>query len=148
MMDSVQFWLGEQEKTLVAIVVALVLLFAILYISARGRRAKLLRRRAGLTEDTFVEDMLPFGYDPQIARTTYRYLQERQNVAFPIVPNDALDEDLGLDSEDLNQTIRELLVATGREHLPGLLYSPLLTVEDLVRYLQASPRRSSETAAA
>jgi len=71
----------------------------------------------------------------------YRYLQEQQNVAFPIEPLDDLDHDLGLDSEDLEQTIRELLRQTGRENMPGLLSSPLVTVEDLVRYLQASPRQ-------
>jgi hypothetical protein len=145
--DSLHLWLGQQATTLLSVCCALVLLFVILYVSARGRRASLLRRRSGLTEDTFVEDMVPFGYDPEIARATYRYLQERQNVAFPIVPNDALDEDLGLDSEDLDQTIRALLDATGRDHLPGLLHSPLLTVEDLVRYIQASPRKSVTAAA-
>jgi hypothetical protein len=29
----------------------------------------------------------------------------------------------------------------GREYLPGLLESPLVTVVDVVRYIQASPRR-------
>jgi len=33
------------------------------------------------------------------------------------------------------------LAETGREYLPGLLDSPLVTVVDLVRYIQASPRR-------
>ena len=146
--DSVQTWLSEQATPLLVIGTALVLGFAILYFSARGRRSKMLSRRSGLTENTFVEDLVPFGFDPDVARTTYRYLQDRQNISFPILALDALDEDLGLDSEDVTQTIRELLELTGREHLPGLLHSPLISVEDLVRYIQASPRKSQSTAVA
>jgi hypothetical protein len=146
--ETVQTWLAEQATPLLVIGTALILGFAILYFSARGRRAKMVSRRSGLTEDTFVEDLIPFGFDPQVARATYRYLQERQNISFPILAMDALDEDLGLDSEDVTQTIRELLDLTGREHLPGLLHSPLVSVEDLVRYVQASPRKSQSTAVA
>jgi hypothetical protein len=62
-------------------------------------------------------------------------------VAFPIDPRDDLDRDLGLDGEDVKLTVRDLLAETGREYLPGQLNSPLVTVVDLVRYIQASPRR-------
>jgi hypothetical protein len=131
----------EQAGPLLWLGFALLIGFALLYLSARRRRWSLARRRSWRTEQTFVRDLAAYGFDPEIARTTYRYLQERQNVAFPIEPLDDLDHDLGLDSEALEQTIRELLEATGREHLPGLLASPLVTVEDLMRYVQASPRR-------
>jgi acyl carrier protein len=140
---TVQQWLGEQAWPLFFIGVALLLGFALLYLSARRRRSSMAESRSSRTEDTFVRDLTSYGFDRAIARTTYRYLQERQNVAFPIEPMDDLDQDIGLDSEDLAQTIRELLAETGRVHLPGLLNSPLVTVEDLVRYIQASPRRKS-----
>jgi hypothetical protein len=146
--ETLQIWLSEQAVPLLVVSAALLLGFAILYISARGRRSKMISRRSGLSEDTFVEDLAPFGFDPSVARETYRYLQERQNITFPILPLDALDEDLGLDSEDVEQTIHELLDLTGREHLPGLLHSPLVNVEDLVRYIQASPRRLQSSAVA
>jgi hypothetical protein len=145
---TIQSWLSEQAAPILIIGFALVLGFAILYFSARGRRSKMVSRRYGLTEDTFVGDLTPFGFDPQVSRAAYRYLQEHQNISFPILPMDALDEDLGLDSEDVNQTIHELLDLTGRDHLPGLLHSPLVTVEDLVRYIQASPRKSQTSAVA
>jgi hypothetical protein len=61
-------------------------------------------------------------------------------VDFPILPSDALDEDPGLDSEDVKEAVRDLLIRTGREFRPGILTAPMVTVEDLVRYLQASPR--------
>jgi acyl carrier protein len=143
---TVQQWLSDQAVPVFMIGFALLMGFAILFVSAKTRRSSLVRDRSGRTEDTFVEELSGYGFDPEIARTTYRYLQEYQNVGFPIEPMDDLDRDLGLDSEDLKQTIRDLLDETGREHLPGLLYSPLVTVGDLVRYLQASPRRSFRVA--
>lgn len=115
--------------------------FAMVYLSAKSRRSSLVRDRSGRTEETFAESLAVYGFDPEIARTTYRYLQERQKVTFPIEPMDDLDRDLGLDGEDLNRTVRDLLAETGREYLPGMLDSPLVTVVDVVRYIQASPRR-------
>ena len=117
-----------------------------LYISAQNRRSSLVRDRSGRTEETFAEYLAEYGYDPELARATYRYLQGHQNVAFPIDPFDDLDCDLGLDSEDLRETIRALLAETGRSYLPGLLDSPLVTVADLVRTIQASPRREEMVA--
>jgi acyl carrier protein len=104
------------------------------------------QKRAGMNEYTFVNYLATFGFDADIARTTYQYLQERQNVSFPIDAHDQLDEDLGLDSTDINQSVRELLEATGREYRPGMLHSPLITVEDLVRYLQSCPRKGDVAA--
>lgn len=115
--------------------------FALVYFSAQSRRAALARDRSGRTEDTFAEYFAAYGFDPQIARAAYRYLQQVRQIAFPIEPLDDLDRTLGLNEEELNQTIRDLLVETGREYLPGLLDSPLVTVLDLVRTIQASPRR-------
>jgi hypothetical protein len=111
------------------------------YLSAQSRRSSLTRDRSGLTADTFAESLAAYGFDPEIARTAYVYLQQVQQVAFPIDPRDDLDRDLGLDGEDVKLTVRDLLAETGREYLPGLLNSPLVTVVDLVRYIQASPRR-------
>jgi len=138
---SIEHWLGEQVVPLVFIGFALLMGLAFLYLSAQSRRASLVRDRSGRTEETFAEYLAAYGFDPGIARTTYRYLQRVQNVSFPIVPKDDLDRDLGLDDEEVKQSLRDLLDETGREYLPGLLDSPLVTVVDLVRYIQASPRR-------
>jgi hypothetical protein len=134
-------WLGGQAVPLLFIGFAVLMGFALLYFSAQSRRAGLVRDRSGRTEETFAEYLAAYGFDPEIARATYRYLQQVQQVAFPIVPKDDLDRDLGLNDDDVKQTVRDLLDETGREHLPGLLDSPLVTVVDLVRYIQASPRR-------
>jgi hypothetical protein len=135
-------WLGEQIVPLFFIGFAILMGIAMVYLSAKSRRTSLARDRSGRTEETFAEYLATYGFDPEIARTTYRYLQERQQIAFPIEPSDDLDRDLGLDGEEVNRTVRDLLAETGREYLPGLLDSPLVTVVDLVRCIQASPRRT------
>jgi hypothetical protein len=138
---TTQQWLGEQIVPVFFIGFAILMGIAMVYLSAQSRRSSLTRDRSGLTADTFAESLAAYGFDPEIARTAYVYLQQVQQVAFPIDPRDDLDRDLGLDGEDVKRTVRDLLAETGREYLPGLLNSPLVTVVDLVRYIQASPRR-------
>lgn len=138
---QIQQWLGEQIVPVFLIGFAILMGFAMVYISAVSRRNALARSRAGRTEDTFSDYLARYGFDQEIARSTYRYLQERHRVSFPIEPMDDLDRDLGLDGDDVKTTLRELLDQNGREYLPGLADSPLVRVVDLVRYIQASPRR-------
>jgi hypothetical protein len=47
----------------------------------------------------------------------------------------------------VEQTIRDLTIALRREFSPGLTPTPAVTVEDLIRLLQASPRISRISAA-
>ena len=96
--------------------------------------------RSGTNEETFVNALMMYGFDPEVSSTVYRYLQDHQNVHFPIETSDLLDEDLGLDQADVEQTIRAVFQMARRQLQPGLLHTPLLTVEDLVRLVQASPR--------
>jgi hypothetical protein len=145
--DTLSIWLKEQAWPLGILFALVVAAFAILKISAVRRHRVLSRQREGITEQTFVEHLAQFNFDPVITGATYRYLQEVQRIRFPILPSDNLDEDLGLDSEDLDQTLRELLRSLHREGKAGLRHEPILTVEDLVRYLQASPRVKSTVAA-
>ena len=141
MLTALQQWLGDQIVPLFFVGFAILMGFALLYFSAKSRRSSLARDRSGRTQQTFVEGLAPNGFDPEIAAATYRYLQQRQRVAFPILPTDDLDRDLGLDENEVKTTVRALLSEMGREYLPGQLDSPLVTVVDLVRCLQASPRR-------
>jgi hypothetical protein len=142
--SALERWLGQQIVPVLYIGFAMLMGLAIVYISAQSRQAALARKRSGLTEDTFAEFLAAYGFDPQIAQLTYRYLRNVQKVPFPVDPRDDLDRDLGLDGEDVEQSVRDLLDATGREYLPGLLESPLITVVDLVRHIQASPRREPD----
>lgn len=133
-------WIQEQAIPLLVILGCLIGGFLLLYISARRRRQEMAKNRVGVTEQSFVRHMVTYDFDPMIARETYRYLQQVQLVDFPILPGDSLDEDLGLDQDDVKESVRDLLRVTGREFRPGILTSPIVTVEDIVRYLQASPR--------
>jgi hypothetical protein len=144
--STTSIWLNEQAWPLLVMFLFIAFLIGTLYISARNRRIKMNEERAGINEDTFVSSLLGFGFDPVIARATYQYLQEKQRVAFPIEASDLLDEDLGLDSDDVEESVVDLLGLTGRLHQPGLRHAPLVTVEDLVRYIQASPRVSERAA--
>lgn len=138
---AIQQWLGEQIVPVFLIGFAILMGLGMIYLSALNRRSALARRRAGRTEENFAEYLARYGFDETIARSTYRYLQEKQRVSFPIEPMDDLDRDLGLDGEDVKTTLRDLLEQNGREYLPGIVDSPLVRVVDLVRYIQASPRR-------
>ena len=128
MSSSFTHWLGEQVVPLFFIGFAVLMGIAMVFLSARSRRSSLNRDRSGRTKETFAGDLAAYGFDPSIARTAYQYLQDQQGVAFPIEPGDDLDHSLGLDGEELNRTVRDLLAETGREYLPGLLDSPLVTV--------------------
>ena len=140
--STLSIWLTEQAWPLAALTVFLALVLFVLYWSARARRVKMNEDRSGVNAETFVDAMEVDGFDIDISRNTYRYLQEKQNVSFPIHSDDLLDEDLGLDSADVEESMQDLLAATGRLYQPGLQHMPIITVEDLVRFIQASPRLS------
>ncbi len=139
-------WLSEQAVPLAVIACLVALIMIVLWVSARNRRMKMNEARSGTNEETFVESLVVYGFDPQISSTVYRYLQEHQNVHFPIEATDLLDEDLGLDMVDLDETVRDVFQLTRRIYQPGLRHTPLVTVEDLVRFVQASPRMIEQAA--
>jgi hypothetical protein len=140
--STISIWLSQQAGPLALIVALLAFVMIILYVSARSRRTRMNEARSHLNEDTFVDSLSAYGFDPTIASTTYRYLQDKQNVSFPIEASDLLDEDLGLDLADVDESTIDILALTGRLHQPGLAHGQILTVEDLVRFVQASPRLS------
>ena len=114
---------------------------ALLYFSARSRRARLVRERSGHTALSFAEHLAEHGFDPEIALATYRYLQQVRGVDFPILARDDLDRDLCLSEREVTETLRDLLDQMGRAYLPGLIDGPLVRVVDLVHWIQASPLR-------
>ena len=144
--STLSIWLSEQALPLAIIAVFLGFVLVVLAVSARRRRVRMNQTRAGLSLDTFVASLMLYGFDPDIASTVYRYLQDYQNVSFPIEANDLLDEDLGLDLVEVNETIRDVFEITRRQYQPGLRHSPITTVEDLVRFVQASPRDAERAA--
>jgi hypothetical protein len=139
-------WVAAQADVIGVIGVLFLGALLILFLSARGHAWMMAHKRAHSTIDTFVRELSEKGYNARICRAVYEYLQTDQKVNFPINPDDALDERLGIAGDDLEQTIRDVLILTEREFCPGLLYRPLVTVEDLVRYVEASPLRLKKSA--
>jgi len=144
--STLYIWLSEQAVPLAIIVALLGFVMIVLYMSARARKVQMNEARSGVNEDTFVNSLLIYGFDPMIARTTFRYLQEKQRVSFPIEATDQLDEDLGLGLEDVEESVHDILKMTDRVYQAGLKHTPIVTVEDLVRLIQASPRTSAMAA--
>jgi hypothetical protein len=140
-------FLTEQITPFAVIIAVLSFVMIVLYLSARNRRLHLTKARSGTTVETFVYTMVERGYDPEISGIVYQYLQQRQNVHFPIEPTDRLDEDLGLDLVEVDETTRDVLKLTQRLYRPGLRHSPIISVIDLVRFIQASPRIALDRAA-
>jgi len=138
---DIEQWLLAQIVPVFFVGFALLAGLALVYFSAQSRKAARRRDRAGQDENTFAERLAVYGFDADLARSTYRYLEQRTGVGFPILPNDDLDGDLGLDREDAMDALRELNAQVGRDYLPGLVQAPLITVADLLRAVQASPRK-------
>lgn len=118
---------------------ALLLAFAVLYFSGVSRHRRMAAERRGEDVDSFVLYLASYGFDPDIARTTYEYLVAEEDVAFPIRHTDRLDHDLRISEEEVRKSVRYLLKEFGREASPGMQHMPLVTVEDLLRFVQACP---------
>ena len=137
---SIPAWLGHRAWPLWLLLAVFVICVLLLRLSAWSRERRLRRKRAGVTQETFTVQLQQYGFDPVITGSTFRYLREVQLVPFPVLPGDDLEKDLSLTPEDIDQTVRDLSLALRREYSPGLQPAPLVTVEDLIRALQASPR--------
>jgi len=115
----VQQWLSDQIVPVFFIGFALLMGIALVYLSAQSRRASLVRNRSGITAETFADSLAAYGFDPEIARRTYLYLQKAQRVAFPIDPRDDLDRDLGMDGEDVERPCANCWTRWGGNICPG-----------------------------
>jgi hypothetical protein len=144
---TIPAWLGHHAWPLWLLLALVVACVALLRLSAWFREHTLRRNRAGVTQETFTAQLEQYGFDPVITGSTFRYLREVQAIPFPVLPGDDLEKDLDLTAEEINQTVRDLTLALRREYSPGLQSTPLVTVEDLIRLLQASPRVSKTGAA-
>lgn len=137
---SIPAWLGHHAWPLWLLLTVIVGCILLLRLSAWVHERSIRRKRRGITQETFTAQLEQYGFDPVITSATFRYLREVQLVPFPVLPGDDLDKDLGLSPEEIDQSVRDLSIGLRREYSPGLQPVPLVTVEDLIRLLQASPR--------
>jgi len=139
--DTLHVWLADQALPFGLLLAFLVGGLLVVFVSGVMRKSRLAYSRAGRDEASFVHEMLSLGYDLHICRTAYAYLQHEHHISFPILPEDRLDMDLGLGDTDVTDMVNHLLETNGRERTFGQIYTPLLTVQDIVRQVQALPMR-------
>jgi hypothetical protein len=113
--------------------------FLFFFMLSRWREWDFARKRNGYTIDDFVRDMRVRGISEEVSRAGYEVIQQEQRVRFPVMPDDHLDEQLGITDIDLMDTLVSVLTRTGKERKAGLMYMPLVTVEDLLKLVQVSP---------
>lgn len=136
---------GAQMGPLLGIGGFLLFALALLFISGVSRQRRMTSSRAGEDVDTFVLHLASYGFDPELARETYLYLTTEENVSFPIRHTDRLDNDLRISDEETHRMIAHLLRLFDREAQPGMRHMPLITVEDVLRFVQACPMVSART---
>jgi hypothetical protein len=132
-------WSSEQLGPLGIFLVIAGMAFVFFFILARWREWHFAHRRKGYDKDDFIRDMRIRGVSEEVSRAGYEVIRHEQNVRFPVKPDDALDEQLGITDVDLMDTLMSILARTGKEKKPGLMYMPLVTVEDLLKLVQVSP---------
>lgn len=135
-------WLQGQIGPLGILLAIAVVAVVALYLLAKSREWRLASKRSGFNEDSFAEQLAAEGMNPRTARIVYEYLRDVQKVPFPMMPEDSLDETLGLSGSDLEETIMSVLRLAGREGLPGLTVLPPETLRELVEYVEKSPKAS------
>ena len=137
-------WFGLEIAGLLSFAVIAGFVAFILHATSFRRR---LRKAKGVSEQNFAEYLHGYGFDPQVAATTYSYLEEVQDVRFPILPGDTLDWDLGLDDQRIEQAVVALSARLGRHGRAALASSFPVTVQDLIRMIQDAPPAEHRVAA-
>ena len=123
----------------------LILGLVVLYISGVTRRRRLTTSRQGEDVESFVAYLSSFGFDGDIARSTYNYLVHEESVSFPVHHSDRLNRDLRIPEAEMNLMIENLLRLNGRECPPGMRPMNFLTVEDVLRHIQSCPAVSERS---
>jgi hypothetical protein len=139
-MQTLSDWSMEQLGPLGIFLVIAGIAFVFFFLLARWREWDFARSRSGYGTDDFIRDMRIRGISEDVSRAGYEVIQNEQKVRFPIMPEDALDEQLGITDIDLMDTLVSILTRTGREKKAGLMHLPLVTVEDLLKLVQVSPK--------
>lgn len=132
-------WITQQVGPLGIFLLIAGVAFLFFLLLAKWREWDFARTRSGYDVDAFVQDMRIRGVSEEVSRAGYEVIQEEQKVRFPVMPEDALDEQLGITDIDLMDTLISILKRTNRERKTGLMYMPLVTVEDLLKLVQMSP---------
>jgi len=137
--DQPTHWMLNDGSAACGVLLFMIVCSVIVFVTAQGRKKHISQSRAGYDVDCFVDEMAAAGYDAEMARVVYCYIQDMYRIDFPILPGDDLYM-LGATDDAVRRTMPALLQATGREARMGHIMKQLTTVEDLVRYIETLPR--------
>jgi len=115
----------------------------VLFLSGVTRQRRLLSARRGEDVESFVLYLASFGFDAGISRSTYEYLVSEEAVVFPVHHTDRLDRDLHISDDEVSRMVDNLLRINDRVAVPGIRPVFFVTVEDVLRHIQASPMAST-----
>jgi hypothetical protein len=111
----------------------------IVFFCARGNKKMLTETRAGHDMECFVREMTAAGHDESVSRAVYCYIEEMHGIDFPILPGDDLCTTLGITDDDVYRAVPALLTDAGRAPQLGRLKQPIITVADLVDFVERAP---------
>jgi hypothetical protein len=136
--DQPTHWMMNDGASAMAFLLFMLLCALAVFLTARGRRKQISQSRAGYDVECFVREMSAAGYEAEMARFVYHYIQDVYRIDYPILPGDDLYT-LGATDDAVHRTMPALIQATGRETRMGHVTKPLSTVEDLVAYIESLP---------
>jgi hypothetical protein len=139
--DTLRAWMADQALPFGLLLAFLAAGLLVVFVSGLMRKSRLASHRAGRDEASFVNELLPLGYELRLCRSAYLYLKQEQQISFPILPEDRLDQDLGLYDTDVTDMVNHLLAVNGRTRDAHSPHASLITVQDVLKYVQASPVR-------
>jgi hypothetical protein len=139
--DQTLHWLLNDGFAFTAFLLFFFAASALVAFNAKGNTKQLTQGRAGYDIECFVRDMTASGYDANVARSVYLYIQRAHRIDFPILPADDLYMAFGITDDGVQRAMPTLMQATGRDdEISTRLRKPLNTVKDLVAYVESRPR--------
>jgi hypothetical protein len=138
-LDHAIHWILNDGWTFSVLMVFMVASWVAVFFCARGNKKMLTKTRAGHDMDCFAQEMAAAGHNEDVARAVYRYIQEAHDIDFPILPGDDLSTTLGITDDDVYRAIPALLTGAGRAPQIGRLKQQIITVADLVDFVERAP---------
>lgn len=136
---TVLAWFQGQGSILAILLAVAAVFLLVLAASSYARRRHLAHTRSGDDMASYLQTMQSRGFDPEIARLAYAFLQDRLAIDYPVLPEDELDRDLGISESEIGDMLAFMLFTSGRVDSPHSTPNTLTTVADMVQRVQTSP---------
>jgi len=110
------------------------------------KQAWIARTRRGGQFDDFLASFGPEEHPVDVQRAVFECLRGRLWVKFPVRASDSVEREFGIVGEDLDDAVRSIAQACGRDPVPS--DRRILTLADLVSVVAGFPPRGSGTGGA